>query len=91
MTIPPRLTGAIVKTGFQLFGRFAKVFHQVWHEVTGTLFLVLGIALIPSTIRVWRMSDMRPRAVVATLFILMMLYFGATSFLHAKRVSRRKS
>ena len=89
--IPPRVQGAILKTGLQLFGRLAKLLHQLWHEVTGTLFLVLGLAAIPSTIRVWRVADMRSRAVVATLFIVMMFYFGMTSFLHAKRVSRRKS
>jgi len=91
MTLNPRLHGAILKTGLQLFGRFAKVFHQVWHEVIGTLFVVLGLAAIPSTIRVWRTGDARMRAILATIFIALMFYYGVTSFLHARRVGRRKA
>ena len=91
MLFPSTLKGAVLKTGLQLFGRLAKVLHQLWHEVTGTLFLVLGIAAIPSTIREWRVSDTRLRAVFATIFIAMMLYFGTTSFMRAKRVGGGKS
>jgi glycerol uptake facilitator-like aquaporin len=86
-----RLKAAAFKTGLQMFGRLAKVLHQLWHEVIGTFFLLLGVAAIPSTIREWRVSDTRLRAIFATIFIALMLYYGVTSFLRAKRVSRRNS
>jgi hypothetical protein len=90
MMISPRVQGAILKSGLQFAGRLGKILHQLWHEVTGTLFLVLGLSLIPSTIRLWRMPDVRSRAVAATMFIVLMLYFGSTSFLRAKRVHKGK-
>ena len=89
--ISPRVQGAIIKTGFQLFQRLAKLGRQLWHEVVGTLFLVIGLFMIPSTIRVWRMPDMRSRAIGATIFIIVLLYYGTTSFHRAKKVSRGKS
>ena len=82
------LQKAAWKTGLQLFSRLLTLLHQLWHEVTGSLFLLLGLLAIPSTIKAWRTPDMHSRAVLATLFIILMLYFGVTSFLRARRVSK---
>ena len=82
------LQKAAWKTGLQLFSRLLTLLHQLWHEVTGSLFIVLGVGAIPSTIKAWRAPDMRSRAVIATLFIILMLYFGVTSFIRARRVAK---
>ncbi len=83
------LQRAALKTGMQLFSRLLTVLHQLWHEVTGSLFIILGLAAIPSTIKEWRVAESHTRAVFGTIFIILMLYFGVTSFMRAKKVSKQ--
>ena len=66
--------------------------HALWNEVIGFLFIVLAIVATPSTFRKVRMINDDPRtlffAVISVGFVLLMAFFGITSFLKARRISR---
>jgi hypothetical protein len=64
----------------------------LWNEIIGFLFLVLAAAGLPSVIRSVRELDTPQaslgRLFLGGLFLLVMGYFGVTSFLRARRISR---
>ena len=64
----------------------------LWNEVIGFLFIVLGVWALPSAIRSWREFARGEagisKAVLPAIWIGVMLYFGITSFLRARRISR---
>lgn len=64
----------------------------LWNEVIGFLFLVLGIWFAGSTVRLFRnidKSDKGPVWVIASgAFALVMLYYGVSSFLRARKIGR---
>jgi hypothetical protein len=66
--------------------------HALWNQMIGFLFLVLAVAPIPSAINALRHydadSDNLFRLVVSFLFAGLMAYFGITSLLRARRISR---
>ena len=70
----------------------ARPMRVLWNEVIGFVFLVLGVVFISAAIRAYR--ALPPEEVTLTklalLFILpaLMLYFGITSFLRARKISR---
>ena len=59
----------------------------VFHETTGTLFFLIALSWLNSTIRLWRQGG-AAHWVFATsgAFIGMMIVFGLTSFRSARRV-----
>ncbi len=77
----------VAQTGLRFLARLWVASRQLWHELTGTLFLALGAAAIPTVIREWRGPSLG-RALAATGFLAMMLYFGVTSFRRAHRIPR---
>jgi hypothetical protein len=64
----------------------------LWNEVIGFLFLVIAVSATPSIIRGFR--DLSTpggnpfRVLVALAFALIMLYFGISSFLRARKIGR---
>jgi hypothetical protein len=64
----------------------------LWNEVIGFVFIVLGVAFTSSGIRAYR--ALKPEEItvlqLGLLFVMpaLMLYFGITSFLRARRISR---
>ena len=64
----------------------------LWNEVIGFVFLLLGVVFTSSAVRQYRAlpSDELSPVKLALLFIMpaLMLYFGITSFLRARRISR---
>jgi hypothetical protein len=69
------------------FKRLYWVCRQLWHEITGSLFLVMSFAGLPSLLKQWH-AQMYWRAGLAGTFMLMMGYFGVTAFVRARRISR---
>jgi hypothetical protein len=68
-----------------------KPLHSLWNEVIGFVFIVFAVMAAFSTWRSMRMSSGSPdifKAVVSAGFALMMAYFGISSFLKARKISR---
>lgn len=64
----------------------------LWNQMVGFLFLVLAVSPIPSTIKAWRSyhgdTDTLFRIVLSISFAALMAYFGITSLLRARRITR---
>ena len=69
-----------------------KPVHALWNEVIGFIFIVLAIWAAPSAWRNIRQVDGNSgtvfKAAVSVGFALLMVYFGVTSFLRARKISR---
>jgi hypothetical protein len=66
--------------------------HILWNEVIGFLFLVIAAPPLWQAVRSYRDLD-KPggspvRFFVPLLFALIMIYFGVTSFLRARKIGR---
>jgi hypothetical protein len=72
---------------------FARTLHQLWLEVTGTLFLAIAafgaMALVREYIKYGAGRATASRVVVATCFTLVFAWFGLTSFWRVRRKSHR--
>ena len=66
--------------------------HALWNQLIGFLFLVLAVSPLPSAIRALRHysgdSDNLFRLVLSFAFAGLMTYFGITSLLRARRITR---
>jgi hypothetical protein len=66
--------------------------HALWNEVIGFFFIVLAIWFAPSAYRSARAidggSESLLKAVVSVGFTLLMVYFGISSFLKARKITR---
>jgi hypothetical protein len=64
----------------------------LWNEIIGFLFIVLAVAMTPGVIRSIRDIDAPHggigRVVIAGGFAAMLLLFGVSSFLRARKISR---
>ena len=64
----------------------------LWNEIIGFIFIVLAVAMMPGIVRAWRDLESPTggtgRLVIAGGFALMLLYFGISSFLRARKISR---
>ena len=68
-----------------------KPMRVLWNEVIGFIFLVLGVVMGFSTYRNFRDVEEHGSPIPligGSLFALLMIYFGVTSFLRARRISR---
>ena len=69
-----------------------KPARTVWNQVIGTFFLIFAAAIVPSIVRDYRALDEDPHAMVrlilAVCFCALMAFFGISSFLRARRISR---
>ena len=70
----------------------ARPMRVLWNEIIGFVFIVLGVVFTSSAIRQYRTltPDEITVSKLALLFVLpvVMAYFGITSFLRARRISR---
>jgi hypothetical protein len=66
--------------------------HALWNEIIGFFFIILAMYFAPSAWRSVRMLDGKPESVFKALgavgFTLLMAYFGISSFLKARKISR---
>jgi tryptophan-rich sensory protein len=72
--------------------RIIKPLHSLWNEVIGFLFLSLAFLGAMSAYRIYRHFDGSPetffRLTLAAFFVLVMSYYGVSSFLKARKISR---
>jgi putative effector of murein hydrolase LrgA (UPF0299 family) len=66
--------------------------HVLWNEIIGFLFLVLAAMAVPSLIRTLHSFEGNAedffRITLTIMFSLVMVYFGISSFLKARKISR---
>jgi hypothetical protein len=66
--------------------------HALWNEVIGFIFIVLAIWATPSAWRNIRAVDGNSesffKAAISVGFALLMVYFGVSSFLKARKITR---
>jgi hypothetical protein len=64
----------------------------LWNEIIGFVFIVLAVSMSPGILRAVReLGTERSspgRLAIAASFVAMLLYFGITSFLRARKISR---
>ena len=69
-----------------------KPARTLWHEIIGFLFLVLAAWPIPTLVRALREFDGNPASLVrlslTVVFVAIMGFYGISSFLRARRISR---
>jgi hypothetical protein len=84
-----RATWGAARTAGKSFGRAA---HQLWLEVTGTVFLFMalfgGTALVREYAKYRAGQAAAGRVVVAICFTLAFVWFGVSSFVRARRKQR---
>lgn len=64
-----------------------KPLRALWNEIIGFIFLAIAVPVIFGAIRAWRAGDFT-RILLAGGFAAMLIYFGITSFLRARKISR---
>jgi hypothetical protein len=83
----------VIKKFFQhVIPGVIKPLRVLWNEVIGFIFLAFAVWTLPSAYRHIRDFDGDPdslfRLILSSVFAVIMLYFGVTSFLRAKKISR---
>ena len=86
----------LVKHGVEFFRHVVpsviKPLRSLWNEVIGFLFLSLAFLGATSGYRIYRHFDGSPetffRLALAGCFVLVMSYYGVSSFLRARKISR---
>ncbi len=64
-----------------------KPIHALWNEVIGFLFLSLGVIFGFGGVRYWSRGKVG-ESVLIFVVVLVMFYFGISSFLRARKISR---
>ena len=64
-----------------------KPARTLWNEVIGFLFLVFGVIFGVQAVRYALVNDV-PRLLVAAFCTCLMTWFGVTSFMRARKISR---
>ena len=62
--------------------------HILWNQVIGFLFLVLAVLPVPSAIRNWGKEGSGVHLALTIPFVLLMGWFGITSFWKARKISK---
>lgn len=62
--------------------------HILWNQVIGFFFLVLAAMPVPSAVRTWGKEGSGPRLALTIPFVLLMAWFGLSSFLKARKISK---
>lgn len=69
--------------------RVVKPLHSLWNELIGFLFLSLAFVGAVRGIRMYRSEDSSTgRLVVVGVFVAVMAFYGVSSFLRARKISR---
>lgn len=66
----------------------ARPLHILWNQVVGFLFIVLALVPVPSAFRSYHDPNGLPRLTMSLIFIVLMAFFGVSSFLRARRIGR---
>ncbi|HEY4901726.1 MAG TPA: hypothetical protein VIH91_13000 [Terriglobales bacterium] len=88
-----RWVRAFYRAGSVTVSSVGHVFHALWLEVTGFLFLILAVIGGGATVREYRRyaagTTSRGKVVLAAAFALVFLYFGVNSFWRTRRKTKR--
>ncbi|HZM09322.1 MAG TPA: hypothetical protein VFC15_03830 [Candidatus Limnocylindrales bacterium] len=88
-----RWVRALYRGGSVTMASVGHVVHALWLEVTGFLFLVLAVIGAGATVREYHRyaagTTTRGKVILAALFTLLFLYFGANSFWRTRRNGNR--
>ena len=72
--------------------RVIRPLHILWNQLMGFLFLVIAAGAAPSLVRTFKQfsGDFEgvARVALACVFVGVMLYFGITSLMRARRIER---
>ena len=63
-----------------------KALRELFHEVTGAVFGLFGLAAASAAFRSWRMGLSRWPVLLPLAYAALMVFFSVTSFLRARRV-----
>jgi predicted Co/Zn/Cd cation transporter (cation efflux family) len=63
-----------------------RALQQLFHEMTGAMFALLGLAAFNSALRSWRSGAANWTVALPIVYALLMIYFAVTSFRFARRV-----
>jgi hypothetical protein len=89
-----RWARAFYRGGSATLASVGHVFHALWLEVTGFLFLVLAVIGGGATVREYHRytagTTTSGRVAIAAVFTLLFLHFGVESFLRARRKGKRR-
>ena len=89
-----RTYGAVLGGVRATLGHFAAVARQLWHEITGFVFLafaVFGVAALVKEYLAYRAGGVSPNHMaVAAGFTLVFGWFGISSFWRARRPRKQK-
>ena len=65
----------------------------IWNQAIGAVFLILAIPALFKGVQLYRDIDTNPKnafgLVLSLIFVSVMVYFGITSLLKARRIARR--
>jgi hypothetical protein len=71
---------------------FGRVLHQLWLEVTGLIFLIMGLSFAAAAVREYSRYQAGHaslgRVAVASCFTLTFVWFGVSSFWRVKKKSK---
>ena len=88
-----RWVRALYRGGTVTVASVGHVVHALWLEVTGFLFIVLGVIGAGATAREYHRylagTTTRGRVFLAAAFALVFLYFGANSFWRSRHKTKR--
>ena len=62
--------------------------HILWNQVIGFLFLVLAGMGVSGVVRSWGKQGREPQLVISICFVGLMSWFGVSSFLKARKISK---
>ena len=83
------LTSMFMRHAMKWLRKVGLTLHQLWLEMTGTLFLGMGLMAAPSAWKEWHRYQHGGalwRPLIVVLFMLMTGSFGILSFLRARRM-----
>src|SRR6266852_4035583 len=88
-----RTFGAVLSGMRATVGHFAAVLRQLWHEITGFIFLAFagfgGVALVKEYVAYHAGGASPNRVAVAAGFTLVFGWFGVSSFWRARKPRKR--
>jgi hypothetical protein len=92
MTAQKNRTGMVNRFLGHVLPGIIRPMHALWNEVIGFLFIVLAIWAAPSAWRNIRSIDGNSeslfKAAISVGFAALMAYFGISSFLKARKITR---
>ena len=62
--------------------------HILWNQIIGFLFLVLAGMGVSGVVRSWGKQGHEPQLVISICFVALMAWFGVSSFLKARKISK---